>query len=85
MIKITNVKLSSTYSWNDVKKLMPTWLSVKNGYADWRQPAQTAFVTQQVNIEVDLVENDWAGVLKIYPTWQDAKNNVSTWQGIKEF
>lgn len=85
MIKITNVKLSSTYSWNDVKKLMPTWLSVTNGYTDWGQPAQTALVAQQVNIEVDLVENDWAGVSKLYPTWQDAKNNVSTWQGIKEF
>ena len=56
MIKIIDVKLRSTYSWNDVKKLMPIWLSVKNGYPAWGQPAQTAFVTQQVNIEVDLVE-----------------------------
>lgn len=85
MIKIIDVQLRTSYTWDDVKKRSPTWLSLKNECINWGQLIQTTLINQQVDIEVDLVENNWAGVAKLYSSWQDIKNSLSTWQELKDF
>ncbi|MDO7787115.1 hypothetical protein [Desulforamulus aquiferis] len=85
MMKIIDVQLKTNYNWDDVRRRAPTWQTVKNEGSDWQQLLQTTLISQQVNVEVDLVENDWAGVMKLYLTWQEIKSTVSTWQGLKTF
>lgn len=85
MIKIIDVKLSTTFTWDDIKQRMPTWQEVNNGCANWGRITQTCLVGQEISIEVDLFENDWSGAVKLYQTWQGVKIGTSSWQSLKNF
>lgn len=83
-IKMIGVRISSNYSWQDVKNL-PDWNTVKNTNANWHQMKQTCLVRQPVFIEVEIRENNWETIKDSFTDWQDIKNRFTDWNEVKNW
>ena len=83
-LKIADVKLTTNYSWQNIKE-HADWNAVKNTNIDWKQTLQTATVSQQVKLEVEIIENSWAGIKEDHATWQKIKEKFTSWMSVKNY
>lgn len=81
-IKITDVKIITNYSWQDINE-SADWNTIKNTNANWQQPLQITQVGEQIRIEVDIVENNWSEISSAFTSWAQIKNSITNWLGLK--
>lgn len=84
-IRINDVKLTTTYGWNDINSLA-NWSTVRNTNISWKQLYyQTTKVGAQVKIEIDISEDNWLNIKESFNTWETIKSNFNSWLDIKNY
>lgn len=84
-IRINDVKLITTYGWNDINNL-GDWGAVRNTNISWQQLYyQTTRVGQPVKIEVDISEDNWLNIRESFNTWETVKSSFNSWLDIKNY
>lgn len=84
-IRITDIKLTTDYSWNDIKNI-GDWRALRNSNLNWQQLyKQTTKVGTLVKIEVDISEDNWLNIKESFNTWEMVKERFNSWSDIKKY
>ena len=83
-VRIVNVKLSTNYSWKDIKN-KADWLVIRNTNENWQQLIQTAIPGGIVNVEIEVSENNWLSIKDNHRNWQEIRDKFSNWQEVKNY
>jgi hypothetical protein len=70
MIKITEVKIESTYTWGNQAQLKD-WNTLRLCNPDWNSVKMTAAIGMRANVEVTVIENTWELLKEHYENWQE--------------
>jgi hypothetical protein len=81
MIKISDVKLNSSYSWGNIAQLKD-WNAVRLYNPDWNALQNTVTTGMQITVEVTVVENTWELLKESYPDWQEIAL-LPNWSALK--
>lgn len=83
-IKIADVKITTDYSWQDLKK-QADWNAVRNTNLNWQQLLQTATPGELVFVEIEVSENTWSSIKDNHTTWQRIKEKFANWLEVKNY
>lgn len=81
MIKITDVKLNSSYSWNNIKQLKD-WNALRLCNPDWNSQKTTVTTGMQISVEVTVIENTWELLKESYSDWHSIAD-LPSWAALK--
>lgn len=81
MIKITDVKLKSSYTWNNINHLND-WNALRLCNPDWNSISISVTTGMQLSIEVIVIENTWELIKESYPNWLTILESPS-WAALK--
>lgn len=81
MVKITDVKLNSSYSWNSIKQLKE-WNALRLCNPNWNSLNMTVTTGMQTSVEVTVIENTWELLKESYPNWQEIEA-LPNWAALK--
>lgn len=81
MIKITDVKLNSSFSWGNIAQLKD-WNALRVCNPNWNALQTTVTTGMQISVEVTVVENTWELLKETYPDWQSI-TELPSWAALK--
>lgn len=81
MIRITDVKIHTEYSWGNVKQLRD-WNTLRLCNGDWNSIRMTNIIGKQLNVEVTVIENNWDLIKESMKDWQSLFQ-LASWSNIK--
>lgn len=69
MIKITDVKIKTSYSWDNLENFKD-WNTIRLCNPDWNSIKLSSTLGMQVRLEVTVIENTWELLKESYQDWQ---------------